>query len=46
MEYGIADRRRILEVMDALILVLSDDAISDIAKILFDEAERLERMGV
>lgn len=44
-EYGISDRRRILEALDSLILVLSDGAIADIAKILLEEIERLERNG-
>ena len=43
MIYGVADRRRMLEVMDSLILLLSADAMGEIFKILFSEVERLEQ---
>lgn len=42
MIYGVSERRRMLEVMDSLILLLSDDAMGEIFKSLFSEVERLE----
>lgn len=42
MIYGVSDRRRMLEVMDSLILLLSDDAMGEIFKILFNEVECIE----